>query len=190
MTINDKGAIPPDLRPDLEPVAIGGDQPSSRSSRVLNLALAAAVVVAIGGVAFAVGRGTAPASAATDLGAGGPRFGNGAFPNASGAPNLGGAGFGAGGAAGLSIEGTVTAVDADSMTIETTTGQRIELFITSGTEYHKQGAADASDVTTGGTVIVQTDGFAGRGQGGPGSSAAPSTGTGTGATATDITVVP
>jgi hypothetical protein len=188
VTNNDQGAIPPDLRPDLEPVAIGGVQPRSRSSRILNLALAAAVVVAIGGVAFAVGRGTAPASAATDLGAGGPPFGNGAFPNASGAPN--GGGFGAGGAAGFSIEGTVTAVDADSVTIETAAGQTIELSIDAGTEYHQQEAADASDVTTGSTVIVQTDGFAGRGQGGPGSSAPPSSATGLDATAIEITVVP
>ena len=189
MTINDQGAIPPDVRPDLEPVAIGGVQSRSRSIRILNLALAAAVVVAIGGVAFAVGRGTAPASAATALGAGGPRFGNGAFPGASGAPD-GGGGFGAGGAAGFSIEGTVTAVDADSVTIETAAGQTIELSIDAGTEYHQQEAADASDVTTGSTVIVQTDGFAGRGQGGPGSSAPPSSGTGPGATAIGITVVP
>jgi hypothetical protein len=187
VTINDQGAIPPDLRPDREPVAIGGVQPRSRSNRILNLALAAAVVVAIGGVAFAVGRGTAPV-AATDLGAGGPRFGNGAFPNASGAPN--GGGFGVGGAAGLSVEGTVTAVDADSVMIETAAGQTIELSIDAGTEYHQQEAADASDVTAGSTVIVRTDGFAGRGQGGPGSSAPPSSATGPGATAIEITVVP
>jgi hypothetical protein len=188
VTINDERAIPPDLRPELEPVAIAGVQPRSRSSRILNLALAAAVAVAIGGVAFAVGRGTAPV-AATDLGAGGPRFGNGAFPNASGAPNGGGA-FGAGGAAGLSIEGTVTAVDADSVTIDTAAGQTIELSIDAGTEYHQQEAADASDVTAGTTVIVRTDGFAGRGQGGPGSSAPLSSATRPGATAIEITVVP
>ena len=188
MTINDQGAIPPDLRTDLEPVAIGGVQPRSRSSRILNLALAVAVVVAIGGVAFAVGRGTAPV-AATDLGAGGLRFGNGAFPNASGAPNGGGA-FGPGGATGLSIEGTVTAVDADSVMIETAGGQMIELSIDAGTKYHQQEAADASDVTAGSTVIVRTDGFAGRGQGGPGSSAPPSSANRPGAKAIEITVVP
>jgi len=187
VTNYDQGATPPDLRPDLEPVAIGGVLPRSRSSRILNLALAAAVVVAIGGVAFAVGRGTAPASAPTNFGAGGPGSGNGPFPNASGVPN---GGFGAGGAGGLSIEGTVIAVDADSVTIETATGQTIELSIDAGTEYHQQEAADASDVTTGSTVIVQTDGFAGRGPGGPGSSAPPSSGTGLDATATEITVVP
>ena len=189
MTINEQGAMPPDFRPDLDPVPIGGVQPRSRSSRILNLALAVAVVVAIGGVAFAVGRGTAPAPAATDFGAGAPRFGNGAFPNASGAPNVGGA-FGPGGAAGFSIEGTVTAVDADSVTIETAAGQAIELSIDADTEYHQQEAADASDVITGSTVIVQTDGFAGRGQRGPGSSPPPSTGTGPGATAMEITIVP
>ena len=188
MTNYDQGAIPPDLRPDLEPVAIAGVQPRSRSSRILNLALAVAVVVAIGGVAFAVGRGTAPASAVPNFGAGGPGSGIGGFPNASGGP-IGG-GLGAGGAAGLSIEGTVTAVDADSVMIETATGQTIELSIDADTEYHQREAADASDVTTGSTVIVQTDGFAGRGQGGPDSSAPPSSATRPGATAIEITVVP
>jgi hypothetical protein len=187
VTINDQGAIPPALRPDLEPVAIAGVQPPSRSSRILNLALAFAVAVAIGGVAFALGRGTAPV-AGTDLSAGGPTFGNGPFPNASGAPS--GGGFGGGGAAGLSIEGTVTAVDADSVMIETAAGQTIELSIDAATEYHQQEAADASDVTAGSTVIIRTDGLAGRGQGGPGSSAPPSSATRLGATAIEITIVP
>jgi hypothetical protein len=188
VTNDDQGAIQPDLRQDVEPVEFGGVQPRSRSSRILNLALVAAVVVAIGGVSFAVGRGTAPASAPTNFGAGGPGLGNGGFPNASGAPNPGG--FGAGGAGGLSIEGTVIAVDADSVTIETTTGQTIELSINAATEYHQQEAAAAADVTTGSTVIVQTDGFAGRVPGDPGSSAPPSSETGTDVTATEITVVP
>jgi hypothetical protein len=76
------------------------------------------------------------------------------------------------------------------VTIETATGQTIELSIDAGTEYHQQEAADASAVTTGSTVIVQTDGFAGRGPGGPGSSAPPSSATGLDATAVEITVVP
>jgi hypothetical protein len=76
------------------------------------------------------------------------------------------------------------------VTIETAAGQTIELSIDAGTEYHQQEAADASDVTTGSTVIVQMDGFAGRGPGGPGSSAPPSSATGLDATAIEITVVP
>jgi hypothetical protein len=187
VTHNDQGAIQPNRRPDLEPVAFDGVQPRSRSSRLLNLALGAAIVVAIGGVAFAVGRGTAPASVPTPFGAGGPGSGNGPFPNASGVPN---GGLGAAGVAGLSIEGTVIAIDADSVTIETATGQTIELSIDAGTEYHQQEAADASDVTTGSTVIIQMDSFAGRGPGGPGSSAPTSSAAGADVTAIEITLVP
>src|SRR4249919_3690532 len=50
----------------------------------VNVVLAIAVAVAIGGVAFAVGRSTAPSSAATT---GRNGFGNGGFPNGSFAPN-------------------------------------------------------------------------------------------------------
>ncbi len=192
MTVNDQGS----LGPEFQPHGVDAVKPRARSSGILNLALGAAVVVAIAGVAFAVGRGTAPVSAA-----GGPGgFGNGPFPSGfgngplpSGFGNGGGPGGFGGGASGLSIEGTVTAVDADSVTIETSTGTTIELSIDGSTEYHQQAAADASDVTTGSTVVVQVSGFAGRGgpQGGANASAAPSqaAGTTTG-TATDITVVP
>jgi hypothetical protein len=187
MANHDRGVIAPDLRPEMEPVSAGGAQPRSRSSRLVNLALGAALVVAIGGVSFAVGRGTAPATTPTAFGPGGPGLGNGGFPNASGIPN--GGGFGPAGAGGPSIEGTVTAIDGDSMTIETTAGQMIEVAIDAGTEYHKQQAAGPADVTQGSTVIVQVDGFVGRVPGGPGSSTPPSSGD-PGTTATDITVVP
>jgi hypothetical protein len=83
----------------------------------------------------------------------------------------------------------VTAIDGDSVTIETTAGQTIEVAIDAGTEYHQQQAAGPADVTQGSTVIVQVDGFVGRVPGGPGSSTPPSSGD-PGTTATDITVVP
>jgi hypothetical protein len=180
------------LDPEFEPLALEPVKPRARSSRLLNVGLGAAVLVAIAGVAFAVGRGTASVAAATNPGGrGGAGLGNGPF--ASGAPNGGGQfrGFG-GGAAGLSIQGTVTAVTDKSVTIKTSTGATIELSIDSGTAYHQQAAGTASDVTTGKTVVVQVSGLAGRGgQGGANASAAPSgtAGPSTG-TATDITVVP
>jgi hypothetical protein len=190
VTVNDQGS----LEPDLEPLTVAAVKPRAASSRVLNLALGLAVVIAIAGVAFAVGRGTAPVAAATGTGRlGAGNFPGGIAPNASGGPGGFGGGFGGGGATGLSIEGTVTAVDADSVTITTSAGTTIELSIDDGTEYHQQAAAASSDVATGSTVVVQVSGFAGRGgqPGGANASAAPSAGTGgpTG-TATDITVVP
>jgi hypothetical protein len=184
MTVNDQGS----LQPEFQPLPVGVAKPRARSAGILNVALGLAALVAIAGVAFAVGRGTAPVSAATGPGG----FPNGPLPSGA-ILNGGGPGGFVGGAGGLSIEGTVTAVDADSVTIETSTGGTIELSIDDGTEYHQQAAADASDVTTGSKVVVQVSGFGGRG-GRPGNanaSAAPSRDPGnTTGTATDITVVP
>ncbi len=158
------------------------------SGRWLNLLLGVAAAVAIGGVAFAVGRSTAPVAAA--------RFGQGPDgavfrtfdPNSSFAPGgPDGAGFlGAGGA---TVEGTVRSVTADTMTIETEDGRTIEVALDPDTEYHTQAAGSAADVTTGSTVAVQLD-RVGRGttQGGPSASDGPATGpTGT---ASDVTVIP
>ena len=180
MTTNDQDTP----LPDLAPVVIADVQSRSRSGRVVNLALGAALAVAVAGVAFAVGRGTAPVSAATD--------GRGAFggPGASFQP--GGPGFrgGFGADSRLSISGTVTAISADSMTITTSSGATVEVSISGNTTYHQQAAATSADVATGKTVVVEVAGFGGRGGGGAGSSPAPSGGTTTAPTATDITVVP
>ena len=109
-----------------------GPAASSRKSgsggRLLNIVLVVAAAVAIGGVAFAVGRNTAPVSASTGTGRGNGTFG-GAFPGrsftpgASGAPGFGRGGFGGAlGGAGLTIQGTVESVDGDTMTIKTANG--------------------------------------------------------------------
>jgi hypothetical protein len=163
--------------------------PAKKRSAVswINVALGLALVVAIGGVAFAAGRMTAPATAA---GAGGPnglrngqdgRTFNGYFPGGGAAGQGGGPRvFGDGG--GAAIQGTVTAVTATSITIKTASGQEITVALDPTTTYHQQTSATASDVTTGGTVIVRL-GF--NRTGGPSASSGPS-----GPTATDITVVP
>ena len=163
-------------------------KPRNRSSRAINLLLGVAIAVAIGGVAFAIGRGTAPA--ATTAGAfppnGGQFFTDGNGPGGTG-PNFGGPGAFANG--GLTVEGTVTAVSDDSVTITTDSGQEVTVSTTDDTTYHQQAAATADDVTTGSTVQVQLEGLGGRfGGGGPNASPAPSGAPQT--TATDITVVP
>ena len=187
MTTNDQDTSRPDLEPvaELAPLTITGVQPRSRSGRVLNLALGAALAIAVAGVAFAVGRGTAPVSAATG---GRNAFGG---PGASFQPG-GGQGFrgGFGSDSRLAISGTVTAIGADSMTITTSSGATVQVSINGDTAYHQQAAATSADVATGKTVVVQVAGFGGRGGGGAGSSPAPSGGTTTAPTATDITVVP
>ncbi len=92
----------------------------------LNVILVVAVVVAVGGVAFAIGRNTAPVAAASGRGNG--AFGNGNFargsftPGASGGP---GGGFFGGlrGDGGLSLTGTVQSMTADTLTITTATAR-------------------------------------------------------------------
>jgi hypothetical protein len=165
---------------------------------VVNVLLGLALVVAVGGVAFAVGRGTAPATADlrtgfTGNGQGGP---GGQFvgPDASGAPGRGQLG-GPGGLGGApSIQGTVVAMDATSITIKTDAGTIVTLALNGDTTYHTRASASPSSMTPGSTVIVQLDGRAfGNGQGRPtasdkpAASGAPSTRLGT---AGSVTLVP
>jgi hypothetical protein len=166
-----------------------------RAGNLLNILVALAALVAVGGIAFAGGRLTAPVTTAAGAGAGnGGRF---LGPNGSFAPGAGGRqGFGGGFAAGanLSVKGTVTAVTSSSITLQLANGGTITLGIDGSTTYHQQESATASSVSTGQAVIVQV---AGRGAGGPapGSSAAPGRSSAPGSsqgaftgTATDVTI--
>jgi hypothetical protein len=161
--------------------------PKKSSSTLLNVVLGLAVVVAIGGVAFAAGRLTAPAAAANGFTPGGGNgFANG--PRPSGAPgNLRGAGFDGG-----ALRGTVTAVTPTSITLTLSSGTTIQIPTDSSTAYHQQAAATSTDVAVGSTVLVEL-----KDQGGapvttgPGASLAPGAtpGTPTVGAATDVTVV-
>ena len=162
------------------------------SGRLLNIVLGVAIAVAIGGVAFAVGRSTAPASASTGRGGFGANNPNASFgPRASGAPGFGGGrgGFGGFGGAGLTVRGTVQSVSGDTVTIKTANGQTIEVTTGADTTYNTQAPASATDVTEGKTVQVQITPTGGGNGGGfrPGASGAP---TGPVGTAGSITVVP
>ena len=159
---------------------------SSSSGRLLNLVLVIAAAVAIGGVAFAIGRGTAAASGTNGTNGNGRIFG-GAFPGgsfvpgASGAPRFGrGGGFGGG----LTVQGTVESVDGDTLTIKTANGDTIKVTTGASTTYHTQTDATAADVQAGKTVQVQIDGgFTGR----PNASATTAAPVGT---AGSVTVIP
>jgi hypothetical protein len=162
-----------------------GSSRSRGSGRFLNIVLGVAVAVAIGGVAFAVGRTTAPVSAAT-----GTTPGNGgvAFPRGSFAPGAnGGPGFVRGGFGSPTISGTVESVDGDTITIKTASGQTVKVTTGASTTYHTQAPADASAVTPGSKVDVrvQFDGTGGAVR--PSASGAP---TGPIGTAGSVTVVP
>jgi hypothetical protein len=124
--------------------------PRRRSSRLVDLALAGAAVLAIGGVAFAIGRATAPASAATGFAPGGAivRPGGSIDPGTGPGPR-----FALGG--GLTIDGAVTAIDADSITVKTADGQERTLDLDGSTGYHRATEAAASDVAVGDDVSVK-----------------------------------
>jgi hypothetical protein len=199
---------PPAAAPSAPPITPGTTipvQPLAVAPRrgaggmLVNVLLGVALVVAVGGVAFAVGRATAPVASATTARNGfGGQGGNGgtfAGPGASGAPGRGfGPGGGFGGVGGFSIQGTVEAIDATSLTIKLASGQTVTIGLNGTTTYHKQAPATASDVTTGSTVLVQLDGRGfGAGarpqaSGAPEASGAP-TAAGLGAART-VTVVP
>ncbi len=165
--------------------------PRRKSSAVwLNVVLVLAAIVAVGGVAFAIGRSTAPVAAAGQRGAGnfaGGNFVRGSFaPGESGAPGDGlgfvGGRFGGGG---FNLSGTVQSVTADTLTVTTANGQTLEFTLGSGTTYDTKTPATAADVKTGSKVEVQLAIGAG---GRPTASAAPSSGPI--GTASSVTVVP
>jgi hypothetical protein len=177
----------------VEPVVVRPRR--SGAGMLVNVLLGAALVVAVGGVAFAAGRATAPAAASAAGRTGFGQGGAGAGPGASGAPARGGGFGGAGGAGGaVSIQGTVEAIDGSSMTIKLPSGTTVTIGLNGATTYHSQAPATASDVTSGSTVIVQLAGRGGPGGGpaasgapAPAASGAPAGGLGT---AGSVTVVP
>jgi len=163
--------------------------PGRRSDRAFGILLVVAALIAVGGLAFAGGRLTAPAATATGTGGLGGRNdgfgGNGGFPGpfASGAPGLGRAGLGSG----VLLTGTVESVGNGTLTIKTENGTTVDVTIQDATTYHSQSAASAADVTTGSQVQVQLEVG---GAGGPAASPRASAG---GAqrttTARDVTIV-
>ena len=154
---------------------------AKRGPSLVNALLGLALVVAVGGVAFAVGRLTAPpTSAFPNGGPGGGNFpgGPGASfaPGASFVPGGNGPGGGLFGAGGVTLEGTVEAVSGDTITIRTADGQTVEVTVPDGTAYHSQAAASSDDVTSGSNVLVRVDVQAGQGN--------------NQLTASDVTIVP
>ena len=124
------------------------------TSRGVVALYAIAGVIAVGGVAFAVGRMTAPAAAAstTRTGAFSFRSALGAGSSfAPGAGRVGAAGFGGEAA----IRGTVQSITGSTLTLQTASGQTLTIDLSGTTTYHSQAAASASDVKPGSTVQVQ-----------------------------------
>jgi hypothetical protein len=176
---------------------------------VLNLALGVAVLVAATGIAFAVGRASAPAAVAAPSanvkgGAGGPAA-SGLPLNGGGVGNLPGASFDLGGngnggrpgggddtdgglgleRGGGSVQGTVQSVTADGVTLKLANGRTITIGLDGSTTYHAEASAAPSDVAAGKQVIVRvTGGFR------PGDGSANGSGGVRFGTAADVTVLP
>jgi len=150
-----------------------------RSGRLLNLLLIGAAIVAIGGVAFAVGRATAPASTLPRFGAF-TNGGTGVRPDGSFTPSAGGPGF-FGRDGGLSLDGTVKAVSADSLTLTLADGREMTFKLDGTTTYQQATPATATDVAVGDSVSVKIAGI-GRAAGAGGGT------TTTDLTASDVTV--
>jgi hypothetical protein len=144
-------AAPPPATPTPEPVVL-----PKRRSRWLDLVLGFAVVVAVGGIAFGVGRLTAPTASAFGANGQGRTFTGGRGPNASLAPGeTPGPGFRGGFGGALSLQGTVTEIAADHISIKLDSGQTVQVPLDTSTAYHRETAAGSSDVKADTRVVVR-----------------------------------
>jgi hypothetical protein len=138
-----------------------------RGVDLIAVLLGLAVVIAVGGVSFAVGRISAPQTGSSaGLGAG--NGGNGGQgPGGSGGqfPGRGSGGLGGFLAGGLTVRGTVVGLAADHITLRLASGTAVDIPLDSQTTYHRQTAATAADVTSGVTVLVQLESTGGTGVG-------------------------
>src|SRR5450830_703902 len=115
--------------------------PAKKGDRTFRVLLAVGLLVAVGGVTFAVGRVTAPAAAASTRGG----LGNGGFANGgagaggTGAGGAGGAGLGRGGfGGGVLVTGTVDSVSGTTMTLKEANGTTVTVNLAGTTKYHAQ----------------------------------------------------
>jgi hypothetical protein len=130
-----------------------------RPPRSLFIALACAALIAIGGVAFAAGRMTAPVAALPGAG-GNFNGGPGGFqpPGGQNGQNLPGGGLGGGfGGGGPSLAGTITALDGDSLTIQMADGSTVTVNLSDDTTYAQEESTSADALATGDAVRVQVD---------------------------------
>lgn len=167
--------VPPSTSPSSSPPPIGplvADRALRRSSpRWVDVLLVAAVALAIGGVAFAIGRQTAPQALPGGAMLPGLTDGGGIVvpgasmaptgPDASGAPGRGpmGGGPGAvplGGAGmGLALRGEVVAVGEGSITIRLESGEEQTLALDGATEFRQAAETSAETVAVGATVDIR-----------------------------------
>ncbi len=170
---------PSEAAPTITTAGDSSTAPSTRVDRagrkqrgILDVILVVAAAVALAGVAFAIGRTTAPpitsaGSVRGSFGAGGDT-GAGAGAGGSGRAGRGGA---------FAIEGSVVAVTSDNLTLRLASGQTVQVPLSSTTTYHRSRPATSRDVATGSQVLVQ---FAPRVPGSPDQGGGGATGSGSG----------
>ncbi len=172
--------------------------PAKKADRTFTILLAVGLLIAVGGVTFAVGRITAPAAAATTRGNGGfgtGGFGTGGTGAAGASPGTGFARGGFGG--GVLVTGTVDSISGTTMTLKEANGGTVTVNLAGTTTYHAQAAATVADVTAGKQVQVEVQvagGFGGQGVPGasPGADANPVPGASAATrtiTARDVTLI-
>lgn len=179
--------------PPLPPMPVAVTKKSSRGGTI---ALLVAAFIAAAGLAFAAGRLTAPAAAASGIS--GPTGGFGFGPGRSLAPGQTfptGGQFGGGRAfaGGLTVRGEVTSIASDSITVKMDDGTTLQIPLNSSTTYHQATSSTSSAVAVGDEVAVQA-GPATSTSGGAGATPAASPGAGglgqfQLSPATDVTVV-
>jgi hypothetical protein len=162
-------------------------KPKGKSGGLTNALLVVAALVAVGGITFAIGRATAPATVASGVSRGLGRSGLG--PGGSFDPGTLPAGADRGGFGNrtTTIAGTVKSLDGSTLVITTSDGTETTIDV-SGSTYHAQSPATSADVTAGTEVSVSVTGFGGMRR--PDASAAPDAAAlGSGSiTATDVMV--
>ncbi len=148
--------IPPQTLPPVAPAPTAAPlasviaKPSGSSGRGTSLLLGLAAAIAIGGVAFAGGRLSAPAATATGgFAAGGGQAGARQVPGVGQGALGRGSGFG-----GVTLSGTVSAVSGDSLTVTLATGTEVTIPLDTSTQYHAATPSSASEVTVGSSVSV------------------------------------
>lgn len=142
-----------EARPSIGPAMPGPGglalPPRRRNRASSGLVLVGAMLLAVAGVAFAVGRTSAPVSMAS--GAGG--LGNvAAGPRASGDPAQAGAG------GSISVSGTVVELTSDHLTLKLVSRQTVQIALDSSTANHAQAAASGTGIAQGASVTVRVAG--------------------------------
>ncbi|HEX7430841.1 MAG TPA: hypothetical protein VF293_01505 [Candidatus Limnocylindrales bacterium] len=136
-------------------------KPKKQDRTTIALLLIAALV-AVGGIGFALGHLTAPATTAAAVPTGGRGgFGGRAIPSLAPGQTFDTSQFGGGrgglGAVTGGVSGTVQAVSGSQITVQLANGTIETIDISGTTTYHSEAAANSTDIKVGTSVTVQID---------------------------------